>query len=92
MENVIDDLYFGRIHPCERNSSPEEQQLTEELAECYERLLETMTEEQREHFERFKDCLQEIGMLAERDMFMYGFRLGMRLAVEVLLSDAIQRT
>ena len=45
MENVIDDLYFGRIHPCERNSSPEEQQLTGELAEHYDRLLEVMTEE-----------------------------------------------
>lgn len=84
MENIIDDLYFGRIHPCERNSSPEEQQLIGELAEHYERLLEVMTEEQREHFVMFKDCLQEIGMISERDMFIYGFRLGMRLMVEVL--------
>jgi len=83
MASVLEDLYFGRIHPCERCSSQEEQQLTEELAECYERLLETMTEAQREHFEKFKECLQEIRMLAERDMFMYGFRLGIRLAVEV---------
>ncbi len=84
MASVLEDLYFGRIHPCERCGSPEEQQLTGELAEHYERLLETMTEEQRESFEKFKDSLQEIGMISERDMFMYGFRLGMRLAVEVL--------
>ena len=84
MENVIDDLYFGRIHPCERNSSPEEQQLTGELAEHYEWLLETMTEEQRKHFEKFKDSLQEIEMIAERDMFMYGFRLGMRITIACL--------
>ena len=83
MASVLEDLYFGRIHPCERCSSQEEQQLTGEVAECYERLLETMTEEQRGHFEKFKDGLQEIGMMAEQDMFMYGFRLGMRLAVEV---------
>ena len=88
MASVLEDLYFGRIHPCERYSSQEEQQLTEELAECYERLLETMTEEQRGHLEKFKDCLQEIGMLAERDMFMYGFRLGMRLVMEGLISIA----
>ena len=91
MENVIDDLYFGRIHPCERNSSPEEQQLTGELAEHYERLLEVMTEEQREHFVKIKDGLQEIGMLAERDMFMYGFRLGMRLMVEVMTARSITK-
>ena len=89
MASVLEDLYFGRIHPYERCSSQEEQQLTEELAEHYEWLLETMTEEQREHFERFKDCLQEIGMLAERDMFMYGFRLGTRLMVEALTTKSI---
>lgn len=76
MENVIDDLYFGRIHPCERNSSPEEQQLTGELAEHYERLLEVMTEERREHFVKFKDCLQEIGMLAEEICLCMGFGWG----------------
>ena len=85
MASVLEDLYFGRIHPCERCSSQEEQQLTEELAECYERLLETMTEEQREPFEKYKDCLQEIGIMAEQDMFMYGFRLGMRLAMEMII-------
>lgn len=84
MNSVLDDLYFGRIHPCERNSSSEEQQLINELAEHYERLMEVMTEEQREHFEKFKDGLQEIGMMAERDMFKYGFRLGMRIAIETM--------
>ena len=91
MDSVLEDLYFGRIHPCERNSSQEEQQLTGELAEQYERLLETMTEEQRESFERFKDGLQEIGMMAERDMFMYGFRLGMRLMVEVYNTTSVTK-
>ena len=91
MASVLEDLYFGRIHPCERNSSPEEQQLINELAEHYERLMEVITEEQREHFEKFKDGLQEIGMMAERYMFMYGFRLGMRLAVEVLTARNVSK-
>ena len=89
MENVIDDLYFGRIHPCERNSSPEEQQLTGELAEYYERLLEVMTEEQRVGLKNFKDYLMKIGVVSEWKMFAYGLRLGMRLAVEVLTVRSI---
>lgn len=89
MASVLEDLYFGRIHPCERCSSQEEQQLTGEVAECYERLLETMTEEQRKHFEKFKDCLQKIGMIAEREMFEYGLQLGMRLMVEVYNATSI---
>ncbi len=91
MASVLDDLYFGRIHPCDRCSTPKEQQLTGELAEHYERLLEMMNEDQREHFEKFKDGLQEIGMMAERDMFKYGFRLGMRLMVEVLTAKSISK-
>ena len=84
MASVLEDLYFGRIHPCERNSTPEESELMERLSECYEKLSEGMTEEQRVGLENFKDYLMEISVISEREMFEYGLRLGMRLAVEVL--------
>ena len=84
MKSVIDDLYFGRINPCDRYSSPEEQELMGHIDECYERLAEGMTEEQRMGLEKLKDDLMEVGLISEREMFAYGVRLGMRLAVEVM--------
>ena len=84
MKSVIDDLYFGRINPCDRYSSPEEQELMGHIDECYERLAEGMTEEQRRGLEKLKDDLMEVGLISEREMFAYGVRLGMRLAVEVM--------
>ena len=47
MKSVIDDLYFGRFNPCDRCSTPEEQELMGYIDECYEKLSEGMTEEQR---------------------------------------------
>ena len=89
MMNVIDDLYFGRINPCDRYSSPEEQELMGHIDECYERLAEGMTEEQRMGLEKLKDDLMEVGLISEREMFAYGVRLGMRLAVEVMTARSI---
>ena len=87
--NVIDDLYFGRINPCDRYSSPEEQELMGYIDECYEKLSEGMTEEQRLGLDNFKDSLMEVGLISEREMFEYGLRLGVRLAVEVYNTTSV---
>lgn len=84
MKSVIDDLYFGRINPCDWCSTPEEQELMGYIDECYEKLSEGMTEEQRMGLENLKDSLMEVGLISEREMFAYGLRLGMRLAVEMM--------
>ena len=91
MKSVIDDLYFGRINPCERFSTPEEQELMGYIDECYEKLSEGMTEEQRMELENFKDSLMEVGLISEREMFEYGLRLGVRVAVEVMITRGINK-
>ena len=89
MKSVIDDLYFGRINPCDRCSTPEERELMEHIDECYEKLAEGMTEEQRTGLENFKDSLMEVGLISERELFEYGVRFGMRLAVEVYKTTSV---
>jgi len=91
MKSVIDDLYFGRINPCDRCSTPEEQELMGYIDECYEKLSEGMTEEQRMGLDNLKDYLMEVGLISEREMFEYGLRLGVRLAVELLRIDIPKR-
>jgi len=91
MENVIDDLYFGRINPCDRCSTPEEKELMGYIDECYEKLSEGMTEEQRMGLETFKDYLMEVGLISEREMFEYGLRLGVRFAVEVMTARSVTK-
>ena len=91
MMNVIDDLYYGRINPCDRCSTPEERELMGHIDECYEKLAEGMTEEQRMGLENFKDYLMEVGVISEREMFVYGVQLGMRLAVEVYNTTSVAK-
>ena len=91
MMNVIDDLYYGHINPCDRCSTPEERELMGHIDECYEKLVEGMTEEQRMRLENFKDYLMEVSVISERKMFEYGLRLGVRLAVEVMTARSITK-
>lgn len=87
MKSVIDDLYFGHINPCDRCSTPEELELMGHIDECYEKLAEGMTEEQRMGLENFKDYLMEVSVISEREMFAYG----MRLAVEVMTARSVTK-
>ena len=49
-----------------------------------------MTDEQRNIFERYEDCWSEYAGLSEEAIFVYAFRLGARIAIEVLSPDCKQ--
>ena len=49
-----------------------------------EALTATLTEQQKEIFQKFKDNYLELLTLGERDAFIRGFSLGIRIAVEAL--------
>ena len=44
----------------------------------------TLTEQQKETFQKFKDNYLELLTLGERDAFIRGFSLGIKIAVEAL--------
>jgi hypothetical protein len=41
--------------------------------------------EKKELLEKFDDCYSELTDINEREIFVYAFRLGARIAIEVLL-------
>ena len=67
MRSVINELWHGNIVPQEdsRNNSPEMKELMEYMARHHDDLLKTMTDEQREIFEKFDDCWSEYSSYAE---------------------------
>ena len=85
MKSVIKDLWHGNINPQDdsRNNSPEMKELMEYMARHHDDLLKTLTDEQKEIFEKFEDCWGEYASYAEEAIFEYAFRLGARLAMEV---------
>ena len=89
--NVIKELWHGNIIPQDdsRNNSPEMKQLMEYMARHHDALLKTMTEEQKEIFEKFHDCWSEYMSLAEATIFEYAFKLGAKLTMEILNDDKV---
>ena len=86
MISMIKELWRGNICPQtdSRNNSPEMKQLMEYMARHHDNLLKTMTDEQKEVFEKFDDCWSEYMSLAEASIFEYAFKLGMQIAIETL--------
>ena len=55
------------------------------VADHHDTLLKELTDKQKELFEKFNDCYTELTDINEREIFIYAFRLGLRIAIEVLL-------
>ena len=94
--SIIKELWHGNIAPQDvrnglaslrassRNNSPEMKQLMEYMARHHDDLLKSMTDEQKEIFEKFDDCWGEYMSNAEAAIFEYAFKLGMQIAIETL--------
>ena len=54
------------------------------IANHHDNLHATLTDEQKEIPEKFDDCYAELTDISEREIFVYAFRLGARIAIEVL--------
>ena len=87
--NTIQDLYYGRISPYEMSISatPEYQKL-KALADRNEDLLrESLSDEQKELLDKLIETVTDISSISERDMFINGFRLGMKLMMDVMTDE-----
>jgi len=88
MKNILGELWHGNINPQEdsRNNTSEMKQLMEYMARHHDDLLKTLSDEQRDIFERFDDCWSEYASLAEEAIFVYAFRLGAQMTLDALHS------
>ena len=84
---VIKELWHGNICPQtdSRNNSPAMKELMEYMARHHDDLLKTLNDEQKAIFEKFDDCWSEYSSYAEEAIFTYAFRLGMQIALDVLI-------
>ena len=85
---TLEDLYFGNINPNERDTKRGSRmdQLIKLMCKNEDALNATLTEQQKETFEKFKDCASELNDANEVTSFALGFKLGMRLALEAMIS------
>ena len=89
MKSILEELFYGNICPhtdC-RSTDKETRELMGYVANHHDTLLEELTDKQRETLEKFDDCYSELTGINERESFVYAFKLGMRIAIEVLSPD-----
>lgn len=84
--NIIKELWHGNVSPQtdSRNKSPEMKELMEYMVRHHDDIIKTMSDEQKEIFEKFDDCWSEYISLSEAAIFEYAFKLGMQMAIETL--------
>ena len=58
--------------------------LMEFIARHHEDLLKTMTDEQKEIFEKLDECWNEYSSISEQAIFEYAFKLGAKLILEIM--------
>ena len=90
MRSILEELFYGNVCPntdC-RSNDKQVKELMKYIADHHDTLLNELTDKQKEIFEKFTDCYDELTDINEREVFVYAFRLGMRIAIEVLLPEA----
>ena len=89
MKSILEELWYGNIctETDSRTTTPEMKQLMEYMARHHETLLATLNDEQKETFEKFDDCWDELTDINEREIFVYAFRLGANMAIDILSAD-----
>ena len=89
MESIIEELYYGNITPSERSfrRTGEYAHILQLVIRNEEKLTETLTEAQKETFEKFKDGTSEISSMTEVTAFTLGFKLGLRLTAEAFIGS-----
>ena len=87
MRSILEELWYGNVCPSEgcREVTKETKDLMKFIAEHHDNLYATLNEKQKERLEKFDDCSAELTEINERDIFVYAFRLGARMMLEVLL-------
>ena len=89
MKPILEELFYGNVCPntqC-RSKDKETKELMGYIADHHDALMAELNDKQRETFEKFDDCWDELTDINEREIFVYAFKLGMRIAIEVMSSD-----
>lgn len=86
MKKILERLWYGDIYPPNQRpkKTKEVTQLMKYMADHHENLQATFSDEQKDLFERFDDCYTELTSINEREIFVYAFKLGARIAIEVM--------
>lgn len=83
---ILAEFWYGNIEPTEYDTSSckEYKKLLELICRNKEKLRATMTDEQKELFAKYTNCVREYQTLTDCLIFQNSFKLGSRMVLEVM--------
>ena len=83
---LLEELWYGNLEPADfdADAGKDYKELLRLISRNEEKLQATMTDEQKELFSRYMDCVREHQSMAECLLFQNSFRLGARIMLEVM--------
>lgn len=83
---TVEDLFYGNICPCEKSLTRRSEylHLLELAVKNEEKFSSILSLQQKEAFEKVKDCMTDMNNILEREAFIDGFRLGVKLTAEAI--------
>ena len=90
--SILEEFWYGNLDPAEYDASPSEEykERIRLISWNEEKLLATMTDEQKDLFSRYQDCVREHQAIAECLLFQNSFRLGSQIMLEVMKEGYIR--
>ena len=87
MPNILEDLYYGNLSPCQRAVHPGScvKKLMQKQSELESKLNGSFTEEQQANFEQYLSLCADLLDANCLDCFATGFRLGARFTHETFI-------
>ncbi len=78
---MIEDLFYGNICPCEKHLTrgSEYSHLLDLVVKNEEKLSVLLSPQQKDVYEKIKECMTDMNNLLEKEAFIDGFRLGVKL-------------
>ena len=83
---VLRELWRGEVSPTDRRvrQGSEYQQRAAEVRKQMMELTTMLSPEVKERIDTINDLKHDLSMMAEEDVFIYGFRLGARMILDVM--------
>lgn len=87
---TLENLYYGNIDPANKYIKRESEysKLINLSVRNEEKLVPTLSKEQKIIFEKYKDCINEMTNIAEKEAFIQGLKLGIKITAESFLTDS----
>ena len=83
---ILEEFWYGKLEPadCDVVDCKEHNEALRRIDRSEEKLLDTMTDEQKELFSAYMDAVHEYQSITDCLLFQNSFKLGARMVLEVM--------